>query len=60
MLIGEALNWNDGLEELDLSWNHFRRGGSVGIAEGLEVDHSHYVIVISGFVRLYVEIIHEL
>ena len=46
MLIGEALNWNDGLEELDLSWNHFRRGGSVGIAEGLEVDQSHYVIVI--------------
>ena len=36
-LIGEALNWNDGLEELDLSWNHLRRRGSIGIAEGLQV-----------------------
>ena len=37
-LIGDALNWNDGLEELDISWNHLRRRGSIGIAEGLQVN----------------------
>lgn len=36
-LLGEAIAYNDSLEELDLSWNHLRQAGSVGIAEGLMV-----------------------
>lgn len=36
-LLGDAISYNDGLEELDLSWNHLRRGGASSLAMGIMV-----------------------
>jgi hypothetical protein len=34
----EVLITNETLETVDLSWNHIRTRGAVGIAEGVQVD----------------------
>ncbi|KAJ8297785.1 hypothetical protein KUTeg_024316 [Tegillarca granosa] len=36
--LGDAIEWNDNLEELDLSWNHIRRKGATTIGESLEMN----------------------
>jgi len=36
-MLGDAIGYNDSLREIDLSWNHIRRDGAIGIAEGLMV-----------------------
>ncbi|XP_053400502.1 leucine-rich repeat-containing protein 74B-like [Mercenaria mercenaria] len=45
--IGEALKTNDTLKVLDLSWNHIRGNGAIGLCKGVQVNKGLETLLLS-------------